>query len=128
MNYDTFSLCPHELRIVTLNPHELPFCAQNPHSVSQRPIRSSNWCIPLTIIIFMWNSKLMYVIVAYIMFEQKQPMTLSYIQYLRGVALFCFFWHIHIRGGRRIRTIDLCFIRHDPNRLNYLLGMESHVF
>ena len=32
-----------------------------------------------------------------------------------------FFLHVRTKGGRKIQTSDLCFIRRDPDWLNYLL-------
>ena len=39
---------------------------------------------------------------------------------------FCFFWYVHIRGGREIRTSDIRFIRRDPSQvLIFFLYVES---
>jgi hypothetical protein len=35
---------------------------------------------------------------------------------------FFFFWHVHTRGGRRIRTSDLYFMRRDPQPIELPLG------
>jgi hypothetical protein len=45
-----------------------------------------------------------------------------------GESIFFFFYMSAQEGGEKIQTSDFRFIKHGPNRLNYLLEQKSIFF